>query len=161
MAINYPDLFQNLSILFSGQRRLFSSSGRSLLSDSISSRKKIFMTKHFNGIQTLGMYVLNTSNSCHFICIDIDIPKDKLSEIDFKNPASKFEYLKEEVFRIKKMLTGNLELNEENILCEDSGGRGYHIWIFFESPYEGYKALSFCNCLREYNLTNEIFPKQS
>jgi hypothetical protein len=156
------EVFQTYQYFFQGREDYLAVQGEDNYYPIKSSLNEDLLFGHTNGLQTLGMYVLNTNNSCHFICIDIDIPKEKLSEVEFKSPTLKFEFLKDELIRIKNVLTGDLGLNEQSVLCEDSGGRGFHLWIFFETPYDASKALRFCNFLkRKYKLTCEIFPKQS
>jgi len=119
------------------------------------------VTKHLEGIKTFGVYVLTKTSKCNFICIDIDIEKSELSKVNFADSKIKFEYLKRHLLKFQKILEEDL-FNSKNILYEDSGGRGYHIWVFFEKPIEGYDAI-FLNEIIKHKLddfTFEFFPKQ-
>jgi len=47
-------------------------------------------------------------------------------------------------------------------LLEDTGGRGYHIWLFFSSPLQGDNAVKFyqiCKSFTDFGF--EFFPKQT
>ena len=117
--------------------------------------------KHLNSIQTIGCYVLTDSSQCNFICIDIDIPKSELQKIDFKDSEVKFEYLKTDLLTIIGILINGLGFSNNNLLLEDTGGRGYHIWIFFEFPIDGNSASKIGAILKnKYSVTCEFFPKQ-
>ncbi len=58
------------------------------------------ITKHIDGISTFGVYLLTRKSNCNFICIDIDIPKDKLKDVDFKETKIKFDYLNSSLITI-------------------------------------------------------------
>ncbi len=119
------------------------------------------LTKHIEGIKTFGVYVLTKLSKCNFICIDIDIEKIELSQVNFADSSIKFEYLKDQLLKFQNILEKEF-FKPENILYEDSGGRGYHIWVFFEKPIEGHDAL-FINEILKNKLKDfsfEFFPKQ-
>ncbi len=119
------------------------------------------LTKHIDGIKTFGVYVLTKSSKCNFICIDIDIEKIELSQVNFADSKIKFEHLKNKLLKFQNILEKEF-FKPENILYEDSGGRGYHIWMFFDQPIEGYDAL-FLNKILKNKLKDfsfEFFPKQ-
>jgi TOTE conflict system primase-like protein/reverse transcriptase-like protein len=119
------------------------------------------LTKHIEGIKTFGAYVLTKTSKCNFICIDIDIEKKELTQVNFADSSKKFEYLKDQLLKFQNILEKEL-FKPENILYEDSGGRGYHIWMFFEQPIEGYDALFLNEILKNKlkDLSFEFFPKQ-
>ncbi|MCW3109327.1 MAG: hypothetical protein JWQ09_3833 [Segetibacter sp.] len=119
------------------------------------------LTKHIEGIQTFGVYLLTKTSKCNFICIDIDIPKGELKDVSFKDPKIKFEYLKTALLDVISDLTTKLPFTINNLLFEDTGGRGYHIWLFFDESIEGNKAMLLGNILKEiHSLEFEFFPKQ-
>lgn len=119
------------------------------------------LTKHIEGIKTFGAYVLTKTSKCNFICIDIDIEKNELTQVNFADTSIKFEYLKDQLLKFQTILEKEF-FKPENILYEDSGGRGYHIWMFFEQPIEGYDALFLNEILKNKlkDLSFEFFPKQ-
>lgn len=119
------------------------------------------LTKHIDGIKTFGAYVLNETSKCNFICIDIDIEKNELTQVNFADFMVKFEYLKNQLIKFQEVLEKEF-FKPENILYEDSGGRGYHIWMFFDQPIEGYDALFLNEILKNKlkDFSYEFFPKQ-
>jgi len=120
-----------------------------------------FLEKHFKGFVTFGIYVLTKSSECNFICIDIDIPKEQLNDIEFENQKKKYEYLKESLIIFQKNITKKLNISNNSILFEDTGGRGYHIWIFFDETIPGKDARKLYYILKTgVNLDFEFFPKQ-
>jgi hypothetical protein len=119
------------------------------------------LEKHFNGFVTFGIYVLTKLSQCNFICIDIDIPKSKLDNIELKNQKEKYIHLKDKLIIIQKNITEKLNIEKDSILFEDTGGRGYHIWVFFEEAITGKDARKLYHILKEdIDLDFEFFPKQ-
>ena len=121
-----------------------------------------YLEKHFNGFVTFGVYVLTKSSQCNFICIDIDIPKSKLGDIEFKDQKEKYIHLKDKLRIFQKNITEKLNIEKDSILFEDTGGRGYHIWVFFEEAIAGKDARKLYHILKnDTDLDFEFFPKQS
>ena len=119
------------------------------------------LTKHILGIKTFGAYVLTEASKCNYVCIDIDIEKKELAHVNFTDSNIKFNYLKDLLLNFQNILEKDL-FKPENVLYEDSGGRGYHIWMFFEQPIEGYDAI-FINEIIKSKIKDhlfEFFPKQ-
>lgn len=120
-----------------------------------------YLDKHLRNFITCGIYTLTSNSQCYFICIDIDIPKNELGIIDFLNKDKKYKYLKKNLNYIHKVFLEDLNLSENNILFEDSGGRGYHIWLFFQDPINGTQAVKLFQILKKLIKFNfEFFPKQ-
>lgn len=118
------------------------------------------VSDHIEGIETFGLYVLNKQSQCNLICIDIDIEKAELSNVDITDTHSKYKYLKDKLLKFKNILENEL-FASNNILYEESGGRGYHIWVFFEIPIDGSKALYINEVIKtKIDFTYEYFPKQ-
>lgn len=116
---------------------------------------------HFAKNATFGIYVLNKDSKCNLVCIDIDIPKHELTDLNLLRKKEKYEFLKEKLNSLINILLINIGLDKENILLEETGGRGYHIWLFFEDSIEGFKALQLYSILKSYTeLDFEFFPKQ-
>jgi len=121
-----------------------------------------YLLKHFQGFVTFGIYVLTESSNCNFICLDIDIPKSKLNDIEFKNQNKKYAHLKEKLDTLLNIIIEKLNIEKDSILLEDTGGRGYHIWIFFEDVIAGKDARKLYYIIKSHtNLDFEFFPKQS
>ena len=120
-----------------------------------------YLERHLKKIVTFGIDVLTKESKCNFLCIDIDIPKSDLETVNFEDKSIKFEYLKSELLEIQGILTNKLEIDENSILLEDTGGRGYHIWLFLETPISGEDAIKFFKILNSYvSFSFEYFPKQ-
>jgi len=121
-----------------------------------------FLEEHFQGFITFGIYVLTKSSQCNFICIDIDIPKGQLTDIEFEDPEKKYEHLKDKLIILQKNIIEKLNIGNNAILFEDTGGRGYHIWIFFEEAIQGKDARKLHYIIKKgIKLDFEFFPKQS
>lgn len=120
-----------------------------------------YLQNHLSGVATFGLYVLTSESKCHLICFDIDIPKDELKSIVFTKPETKYEYLKPKILEIIQLLVEKFELPQESILLEDTGGRGYHIWLFFEESIPGDDAVLLYHIIKQYiEFDFEFFPKQ-
>jgi len=124
-----------------------------------------YLEKHLNGFVTFGIYVLTKLSQCNFICIDIDIPKNELKNIKIEDKAKKYEYLKENLLTIQEIILKKLNIERESLLFEDTGGRGYHIWIFFEEAIPGRETHKLYYIFKKYAdetfVKFEFFPKQS
>ena len=117
--------------------------------------------RHLDGDMTCGLYLLNSENYCYLICIDIDIPKSELNIIDFTDPKQKYTFLKEQLITVNKELCSQFKVPPDSILFEETGGRGYHIWIFFDRPIKGQIAVKFGAALKAHlGFEVEFFPKQ-
>ena len=119
------------------------------------------LRKHLDNLATFGIYVLTSDSKCNFICLDIDIPQNELHKLDFRNPTQKYRYLKNKLVPILDLLNNNFSIPQESILVEDTGGRGYHIWLFFSHPVQGKDAIKFHLITKSFiNFDFEFFPKQ-
>ncbi len=122
---------------------------------------EFYLNRHLDGDATFGLYVLNRKSCCNLVCIDIDIPKSDLGEVDFANPGEKYGYLKHQLDTVLNALSGSLNVPLESILLEETGGRGYHVWMFFSEPVEGHVAVRFGKVLSTLlDFEIEFFPKQ-
>lgn len=116
---------------------------------------------HINGVITLGLYVLTKTSLCHLICIDIDINKNEIDSINVLNPVDKYKYLESKLKKVLEVLTDCFRVPSEAILLEDTGGRGYHIWLFFSNAVQGQTAVIFGEILKkQLPFEIEFFPKQ-
>ena len=121
-----------------------------------------YLSKHIEGLATFGIYVLTSTNMSHLFCLDVDIPKSELDSVDYQNAKVKFAYLKDKLLFLLDSLTDLLRIPRSSLLLEDTGGRGYHIWLFFSRPLEGNLALDFLQALKERAAFDfEFFPKQA
>ncbi len=147
--------------LFKGREDYFAQQGEDWYIPVQRILDEFYVLRHLEGDATFGLYVLNRASCCHLVCVDIDIPKCDLSEVDFKNPKAKYGYLKPELDAVLEALSGQLGVLPESILLEDTGGRGYHIWVFFSDEVPGQTAVLFGEVLkRQLDFGIEFFPKQ-
>ncbi len=87
---------------------------------------------HLEGRVSVACYLLDHDTQCATVCFDVDIPK-----VDIPEAASAREELKRSEFlpvvrRITRYLEEDYAVSSDAILLEDTGGRGYHVWLFFE-----------------------------
>jgi len=147
--------------LFKGRQDYFAVQTTNIYCPVKRSFSDYYLERHLKKIVTFGIYVLTKESKCNFLCIDIDIPKSDLETVNFEDKSIKFEYLKPELLEIQGILTNKLEIDENSILLEDTGGRGYHIWLFLETPISGEDAIKFFKILNSYvSFSFEYFPKQ-
>lgn len=120
-----------------------------------------YLHKHLKNLATFGIYVLTADSKCNFLCIDIDIPKNELDTIDVTDSTKKFSYLKEKIFKLLEVLNKKLKIDNMSILLEDTGGRGYHIWIFFAEGIDAEKVVKLHRIIKNFvDFDFEFFPKQ-
>ena len=114
------------------------------------------------GNATLGIYVLTKDSTCNLLCFDIDISKNDLTQINFSDKTVKYNCLKDCFLTLVRVIKQTLMIDDEQLLFEDTGGRGYHIWVFFEEQISGLDAIMLNHLIKnkvvEYDY--EFFPKQ-
>lgn len=89
---------------------------------------------HLRGTKTIGLYGSSDSMT-KWICIDIDV-LDEVAVREVQNHLRRFKI---------------------PYLTEFSGKKGYHIWVFFDKPYQNHVARALANAVA---FDNEVFPKQ-
>jgi hypothetical protein len=155
------DFLETYLAYFKGREDYFACQGRDYYYPVKRSLNENYLQKHLNHFETFGVYVLTSDSKCNFICIDVDIPKNELENIDFKNPSRKFRYLRNKLLRILEVFGKEFHIPDNSILLEDTGGRGYHIWLFFSNPLQGDKAVQFYQICKSFiDFDFEFFPKQ-
>ena len=125
------DIYSIYLDYFKGREDSFACQGRDYYHPIRSGLTIEYLKKHLEDLSTFGIYVLTSDSKCNFVCIDIDIAKTELSEVDICNPKAKYLYLKDKLYSLLELLKHEFNISEEEILLEDTGGRGYHIWLFF------------------------------
>lgn len=95
--------------------------------------------KHLDGEQTIGLYSTREDNTVKWLCIDVDeMNTDTVMDIAMRVVA---------------------RFGKRSCLVEFSGGRGYHIWLFFAQPVPAQSAWLLGNILiGEHKV--EIYPRQ-
>lgn len=113
---------------------------------------------HLSGRKTIGVYQLSDDDNVKWLCLDIDKDKTLARDID---PAEVQANAQEQVRRLVKAF---LPLGIKPVV-EDSGNRGYHVWVFFNSPIPASIAQTVGHFVLEQvpvlaGLHIELFPKQ-
>jgi len=96
---------------------------------------------HFKGDQTVGIYPLLQDNTSWFIAADFD-------EADWEDECRKFIKVCEEYD-----LPAYLERSRS--------GKGGHVWIFFEEPYEAFRSRKIILTLLQNSGIISFFDKNS
>ncbi|MHA1401999.1 MAG: CRISPR-associated primase-polymerase type A1, partial [Candidatus Heimdallarchaeaceae archaeon] len=119
---------------------------------------------HIQGTETYGIYPVKKDNTVKFVCFDIDLPKN-FAEVEEDTLVTDKSILFPQVKNICTTIMDVLRtcsFNSKDILIEDTGGRGYHIWIFFEFSIPAISARKFAySILEKANVQCEVFPKQN
>ena len=99
------------------------------------------LAQHFSGKRILGIYPLMPDNTTRFLAFDFD--RHKKSQPDPQQEAVGFV----EVCELQ-----NLPAH----MVRSKSGKGYHVWLFFDSPVAAWKArmIGFA-LLKEAKINNE------
>ena len=112
---------------------------------------------HFYGRQTCAVYPLLIDSTVRFVVIDIDIEKEKNGDSKMFDIARRFA--------IKIIAAG--EACGLELYCEESGQKGYHVWIFFadaivaETGQKLARLLIAASGINRAGLVVEVFPRHS
>ena len=71
--------------LFKGREDYFAEQRRDRYFPIHESLDEFYVARHLSGDTTFGIYLLTNSSCCHLVCIDVDIPKTELNDIDFRD----------------------------------------------------------------------------
>jgi len=119
---------------------------------------------HIQGKEAYGIYPIKKDNTVKFVCFDVDLPKN-FAEVEEDALVTDKSILLQQVKNICSTVINMFHacsFNSEPILIEDTGGRGYHIWLFFESPIPAVSARMFAySILKKAKEQCEVFPKQN
>jgi hypothetical protein len=120
------------------------------------------ITLHLEGKMTLATYALAEDNTVRWMCLDVDITKARPDRPQI-DPEIARKRAQEHTITLAKRL--NKVLGPNKILVEDSGSKGYHLWVFFSEPVQARYVLSFGEWLVQQatppeGIHVEIYPKQ-
>ncbi len=120
---------------------------------------------HILGNYTVGLYQLREDNTIMFLVFDIDIAKRFLGK--YLSSQKIHREIDDSLKATTLSLMEFLKTNGINAYVEDSGFKGYHIWIFFDSPLPSALGKAFgAYVLKRLHLEEEmihveVFPKQA
>jgi len=119
--------------------------------------------QHIQGTETYGIYPIRNDNKVKLVCLDIDLPKNYAELNEEALVIDKHPLLPQ----VKSVYTTIIDIlkshsfDKKSILVEDTGGRGYHVWVFFKSPISAVDARNFAYfILARAKVQCEVFPKQ-
>lgn len=126
------------------------------------------LRRHFMGEVTLGVYPIRLDGTCTFAALDLDIPPSVLdtARADLGFAKRLAVHLQQATVLVRDLLR---ELGF-TVIVEDSGYKGRHLWLPFDSPVparilkefgETFVASIPSDALDRTLLACEFFPKQA
>jgi hypothetical protein len=117
--------------------------------------------QHLLGACTLGVYPVDSADRVRFLALDIDIdtPPEQL-------PPEQRQELRSRALQLARRIQEEIAAAGFDPLLEESGYKGYHLWVFFEDFWPAAKARKlaryFASCAGENleGLHVEVFPAQ-
>jgi len=102
------------------------------------------LLSHIKGDITVGVYQIEPeNNTVKWLCFDVD--SKEMAEVE----------------KLRDSIVESGFCEEDNILVEDTGGRGYHLWIFFDPPTPALVAYYVGRRFEQQSKVKcEVFPKQ-
>ncbi len=120
---------------------------------------------HLLGNITVGVYPVRIDNTVLFSVFDVDVKKEFMEEaIEYGDTYKK---LKKKALSTAEAIKEVISIYGLRSYIEDSGFKGYHVWVFFEEPLLAHYARLFMkNVLKGVDrippeIRIEIIPKQS
>lgn len=126
------------------------------------------LRRHFLGEVTLGVYPIRLDGTCQFAAVDLDIPPPILDAARADSTLAKrvATHLQQATRAVRDLLR-DLGFT---VIVEDSGYKGRHLWLPFDSPVPSRLLKEFgeallvsfsADTLDRSLLACEFFPKQS
>lgn len=118
--------------------------------------------QHLSGDAILGTYVQRPNGTSKYVVFDIDISKKILLQYDYK--SSEFTAYKQNAAEYALELRKILQKMGMTGYIEDSGFRGYHVWVFFTGWIPVRYINRFTECVQKElgnsgdSITMEFFP---
>ncbi|MFZ5518634.1 MAG: CRISPR-associated primase-polymerase type A1 [Candidatus Zhuqueibacterota bacterium] len=126
---------------------------------------KDVVKSHFQGKETLGMYILRTDNTVRHIIIDIDISRQARNETtDEEIVMDKWQEITHQDAVNIYSICQKLDIP---VYIENSGFKGRHVWFFFSDPVPARDGIAFAKKILEETgeppsgINREIFPKEA
>ena len=121
--------------------------------------------QHLSGDVILGTYVQRPNGTSKYVVFDIDISKKILLQYDYG--SSEFNAYKQNVAEYASKLCKILHRMGMTGYIEDSGFRGYHVWVFFTGWIPVRYINRFTECVQKElgdsgdGITMEVFPNSA
>ena len=102
------------------------------------------LLSHLHGDVTVGVYQIEPEkNTVKWLCFDVDTKE--MAQVE----------------KLRDSIVKSGFCSKDNILLEDTGGRGYHLWVFFDPPIPALVAYYVGRKFEEKSKVKcEVFPKQ-
>lgn len=121
--------------------------------------------QHLSGDVILGTYVQRPNGTSKYVVFDIDISKKILLQYDYG--SSEFNAYKQNAAEYASKLCKILHRMGMTGYIEDSGFRGYHVWVFFTGWIPVRYINRFTECVQKElgdsgdGITMEVFPNSA
>ena len=121
--------------------------------------------QHLSGDVILGTYVQRPNGTSKYVVFDIDISKKILLQYDYG--SSEFNAYKQNAAEHASKLCKILQRMGMTGYIEDSGFRGYHVWVFFTGWIPVRYINRFTECVQKElgdsgdGITMEVFPNSA
>jgi len=118
---------------------------------------------HLFGNYSVGLYQLDTDNNVKWLAFDIDVRKDTVEQLADKGVRDRLFGEMRSIFIKMKTILKEFDIP---IYLEESGYKGYHVWLFLEEKISARHAMEFAQLLLRQivdyceEIQIEIFPKQ-
>lgn len=127
------------------------------------SEQKLF--EHLSGNQSIGTYVQRPNGTTHFLVVDIDVSKKIV--LQYERGTLEFEAYMQKAFAKTQEFLKLFHQFGMTGYVEDSGSRGYHVWMFFSEWISVRYINMFCDILEkkincsEDGISIEFFPNKT
>lgn len=116
---------------------------------------------HLKGRETLGLYQLSDDDRVLWLVLDVDVNSELVRQAQLSMVVA-VENAKKHAKSLARVLQGY----GIPFLCEYSGSKGYHLWVFFDEPVTAGKAQAVGRWVENQvvppqGIAVEVFPKQS
>lgn len=116
---------------------------------------EVVIARHLSGLDTVGVYQLDTEDTVKWLCFDIDV-----------NKGATVSQMRPFVVEHAKQLRAKIKSLGLPTLIEDSTNKGVHLWVFFSSPVPAKKVHALGGWISQAvpnpeNIHTEVFPKQT
>ena len=121
------------------------------------------LVRHLMGNISASIYLLDEHAQCSTLCFDIDIPKLEIpSDPALRDEKKRAEYIPV-AHKIADYVEAEYGVDRSAMLLEDTGGRGYHVWLFSSVQVDAREAVAFLSQVRDAvgREQVEIFPPVS
>lgn len=119
---------------------------------------------HLSGAMTIGVYPVRSDDTTPFLAFDLDIAKFAMSTPE---ATQAWPRLMKQVHRQAVEIVERLAELGIPCLLEDSGQKGRHVWVFFETPVPATAARRLARLVLDTipppasEIGIEVFPKQA